>query len=322
MSNNLRKIICGFLILVFCIAAYVLCESLWEYHKGDKIYESALNFVAETEDTSEIKEDETISEDRDEKKKTSLVSVSNVKRTHKNIDFTGMQAMNQDVIGWIQILGTQVDYPLVGADDHQYYLKRTYDHRRSDYGSIFLEPQNNKNLNNRHLVIYGHNMVNHAMFGSLINYKKQSFADKYDTITICMPGQDLTYRIFSAYTAEIDSPAYQMEFADDASFENMILHMKENSMIYSGITPVVGDQILTLSTCTPAGDKKYRFVVNAVLINGTPDGFEGSKTLNVVETDLTAEPEEILETLENEEVTLSEVNDFEKNSDSQVPVSD
>ena len=263
----------AFLILIFCISAVFFGKSLWEYHKGNEIYESALEFVVETENAVEIvTEDEDIEteEKAEEEKKVYVAPVPTIKRTHKNIDFASLKAVNEDVFGWIQIYGTQVDYPLLDADDNQYYLKRTYDHRRSAYGSIFLEPSNSAKMNDKHIIIYGHNMVNRAMFGSLISYKSQSYADGHNTITICMPGQDLTYRIFSAYTANVDSPTYRLNFKDENSFDKMIQHMKENSVIYSDITPKEGDQILTLSTCTPAGHKNYRFVVNAVLVGGNP----------------------------------------------------
>ena len=110
-------------------------------------------------------------------------------------------------------------------------------------------------------------MVNESMFGSLLEYKNQSYYDAHDTIRVCMPDKDMEYQIFSAYTAHVDSATYYMSFADDAQFKEMIDHMKANSEIQSDVMPDTDDQILTLSTCTPAGAKKYRFVVNAVLVD-------------------------------------------------------
>ena len=269
MSDKMRRCLIGILLLVFCVSAVAFGKSLWSYHEGDQIYESALGFV-EVEETNEVTDLDIEADDseKEEKKKSSVAAVSTVKRTHSNIDFKGLQAINGDIFGWIQIFGTQVDYPLLDADDSQYYLNHAYDHRRSAYGSIFLEPRNSQKMNDRHVIIYGHNMVNRSMFGSLLNYKKQSYADAHNKITICMPGKDLVYQVFSVYTADIDSPNYRLNFAGDASFEEMISYMKKHSVISSNITPHVGDQILTLSTCTSTGSKSKRFVVNAVLVNG------------------------------------------------------
>lgn len=246
MSDKLRRVLIGILACIFVVCAGVFGKSFLEYRKGDQIYEEALEFVVQADKVAE--------------QQTGV-------RTYSDIDFAGMQAVNEDVIGWIQILDTPVDYPVLDADDNKYYLNRTYDGQWSSYGSIFIEPRNNPDFFDQHLVVYGHNMVNESMFGSLLDYKDQKYYDSHDSITICLPDRDLKYQIFSAYTAHVDSPTYYMSFEDDAKFLQMIDHMKENSVIQSELTPGAEDQILTLSTCTPEGAKKYRFVVNAVLIS-------------------------------------------------------
>lgn len=262
MSNHLRRVLMAVFAIIFCISAVTFGKSLLEYHKGNKIYDSAKEFVEEKDVSVDP---ETEIEDKDGNQKDE--PVSHILRSYTNIDFTGLQSINSDVIGWIQILGTQVDYPLMDADDNKYYLNHTYDHSYSSYGSIFIEPRNNSDLNDNHLVVYGHNMVNKSMFGSLLNYKQQNYADNHNMITICTPHENRTYQVFSAYTAHVDSATYRMSFYNDKSFQEMVSYMKDNSVIKSSITPKAGDQILTLSTCTPAGAKDYRFVVNAVLIS-------------------------------------------------------
>ena len=248
MSDKIRRILMCILAIVFCVSAFHFGKAFLEYIKGDQIYENAMEFVVEADAPVAMKE------------------VNTLKRTFSKIDFAGMRAVNEDVIGWIQIMDSPVDYPLLDADDNKYYLNHTYDRQWSSYGSIFLEPRNNPDLSERHLVIYGHNMVNESMFGSLLEYKKQEYADTHPEITICMPDRDLTYRVFSAYTAHVDSAAYKMTFSDDASFMEMANQMKANSVITADFMPTAEDQVLTLSTCTPEGAKKYRFIVNAVLV--------------------------------------------------------
>ena len=254
MSNKVRYILMGLLAIVFCFSAVTFGKSFMEYRKGDKIYDTAKDFAVTTDTPVAVEEELT-------------------RRTYKTIDFAGMQAVNEDVIGWIQIEDTLVDYPLLDADDNKYYLNHTYDKQWSSYGSIFLEPRNIPDLSEQHLVVYGHNMKNEAMFGSLLDYKLQEHADAHKEIVICMPDRDLIYQVFSAYTAHVDSATYRMSFADTSSFVEMANFMKENSVIDTGIVPDADDQILTLSTCTPEGAKKYRFVVNAVLVE------DSSKTI-------------------------------------------
>ena len=249
MPDKIRKVLMVLFAVVFCVSAFHFGKAFLEYRKGDQIYESAKEFVVETDKPIEI----------DKENKT-------LKRTYAEIDFAGMRAVNEDVIGWIQILDSPVDYPVLDADDNKYYLNHTYDRQWSSYGSIFIEPRNNPDLSERHLVIYGHNMVNESMFGSLLEYKNQTYADSHPEVIICMPDRDLTYRVFSAYTAHVDSAAYRMTFSDDASFMDMVEQMKANSVIETDETVTAEDQVLTLSTCTPEGAKKYRFIINAVLV--------------------------------------------------------
>ena len=138
MSDKLRRILMGILALVFCVSAFHFGKAFLEYRKGDQIYENAMEFVVEADTPIEVEDEPT------------------TKRTYTEIDFAGMRAVNEDVIGWIQIPDSPVDYPLLDADDNKYYLNHTYDRQWSSYGSIFLEPRNNPDLSERHLVIYGH----------------------------------------------------------------------------------------------------------------------------------------------------------------------
>jgi len=248
MSDKIRRVLMIILACVFVVSACVFGKSFLEYRKGDQIYETAKGFLVEAD--TPVTDEELLPG----------------QRTYKDIDFAGMQAVNEDVIGWIQIYDTPVDYPVLDAEDNKYYLNHTYDRQWSSYGSIFLEHRNNPDWSEKHLVVYGHNMVNNSMFGSLLEYKNQAYLEKHPMITICLPDRDLTYQIFSAYTAHVDSPTYYMTFDWEGQFQQMIDHMTKNSLIQSDAVPGAEDQILTLSTCTPAGAKKYRFVVNAVLV--------------------------------------------------------
>lgn len=245
MSEKVRRLFMTVLFVVFCISTISFGKSFLEYRKGDQIYDAANAFVVKTD---------------------SPVMAENAEVKEKEIDFSGLHEVNQDIIGWIEIKDTPVNYPLLAADDNRYYLNRAYDQQRSSYGSIFLEYRNRSDLQDKHLVIYGHNMKNGSMFGSLLEYKDQNFADNHQTIRIDTPEETFTYQVFSAYTAHVDSPTYRMSFDDEESYHEMMTYMKDQSIIQSASVPDASDQILTLSTCTPEGAKEYRFVVNAFLV--------------------------------------------------------
>ena len=92
-----------------------------------------------------------------------------------DIDLDALQAVNEDVLGWITIPGTELSYPLVQGADNDYYLDHTWNHERAAVGSIFLECSVSPDFTDYNSLIYGHRMHNGSMFGVLRNYLKTDF---------------------------------------------------------------------------------------------------------------------------------------------------
>lgn len=249
MNQTLRRILTAILLVILLFSIWNLAKIFLEYRKGDQIYEQALTFSVSTGDAAAVEEE-----------------------TSPMVDFEGLQEINPEIFGWILIEDTKINYPILQGENNQYYLTHAYDHQVSSYGSIFLDESNSPDLSDRHSILYGHNMKNKAMFGDLSKYKEQEFADAHPTITILFPDKTQTYTIFSAYTAHVLDEVYHLEFESDAQFQTMLDEMVSKSLIDSEITPTSQDRILTLSTCTPAGDVNHRFVVNAVLTEEQPNG--------------------------------------------------
>ena len=117
------------------------------------------------------------------------------------VDLDRLVKENGDIKGWIYIEGTDISYPLLQGPDNDYYLYRTYKKEYLFAGSIFIDAANAPDLSDQHTIIYGHNMKNDSMFGTLGKFKQQDYRDQHRYIYILMPGQDWNkYEIFSAYT--------------------------------------------------------------------------------------------------------------------------
>lgn len=246
-----KKLLRICLLLFGCILAvslFQLGKNFSEYRKGEQIYEAAKAFTVTA----------------GEEGKTEIGSGE-----ENPIDFDSLQAINPDVFAWIRIADTPIDYPVLQGEDNEYYLSHAYDGQPSAYGSIFLEEKHSADMQARQTIFYGHNMLNQSMLGILTKYENQDFANAHHTIKVYLADEVLTYEVFSAYRAHIFSPTYKESLSDDASCQETIDFMLDSSVIDMGITPQVGDRILTLSTCTPMGEKEYRFVVNAVLTENT-----------------------------------------------------
>ena len=187
----------------------------------------------------------------------------------KDLDLGELRKTNSDVVCWISIPGTQLDYPVLQGEDNQYYLKRTWQGKQNSAGSIFLECKVRNDFSDFNTLIYGHNMKNGSMFGSLRQYRTQSHYEANPYIYIADDGGIRRYEIFSAFEAEVTGYTYRLDINTVEKKQALLDYSLERSVIRTGIVPVPEDAIITLSTCTGNG-YDTRWVVQAVLTGYFP----------------------------------------------------
>ena len=180
------------------------------------------------------------------------------------IDLTALRETNPDVVGWICIPNSKINYPLMQGEDNTFYLEHTWEGNLNPYGSIYLESRNSPDMTDFNTIIYGHNMLNGSMFAGLSNYAYQWHWEWNRYVYIVTDAGVFRYEIFSSYAADVESPAYGLSFHQTETRVKFIAHALENSQIDTGITPAVTDRIITLSTCTGMGYESRR-VVHAYL---------------------------------------------------------
>jgi len=176
--------------------------------------------------------------------------------------FTDLLEQNDDVIGWILIPNTKVDYPVAQSKNNDYYLHRDLNRKKSEPGTLFMDYRNSGDATDRHAVIYGHNMKNGTMFGSLRLFKKKEFYADNRRFTYSTLYEDTQWEIFSAYISPPTLDLIQTDFEDDTDFMAFITGRQKKSMYPTDLTLKPTDKILTLITCTyeiPDG----RFVIHA-----------------------------------------------------------
>lgn len=174
-----------------------------------------------------------------------------------------LKETNADVLGWVKINGTDVDYPIAAGVDNVFYLKHMIDKTYNEYGAIFMDMRNHVDFSNRHTVIYGHNALNGSMFGSLKNYKNEEYFKEHPLITIYQEDQVLVYEVFGFGEIKVTSDIYMFDFEDDQTFMNFSKELC--NQLNTDAVLNVDDKILTLSTCTDYNDAK-RFIVSAKLV--------------------------------------------------------
>lgn len=185
------------------------------------------------------------------------------------IDFEPLQEQNKDVYAWIKVPGTSVDYPVLQSDDdNNYYLTHTIDGEEAVAASIFTENYNKKDFTDPHTVIYGHNMRNGSMFGSLHEYEDRAFFDENREILIYLPDRILHYRIFAAYVSDsrhlILNYDWEQEGVLDQYLDEVFSIRDMSANIDTDMEVTGKDRILTLSTCNK-GISEQRYLVQAVL---------------------------------------------------------
>ena len=180
-----------------------------------------------------------------------------------DVDINKLKTFNPDTIGFIKVMGTNINYPFVQTLDNDYYLNRSYDKTYNNAGWIFLDYRNNE-FNDKNTIIYGHGRINGTMFGSLKDTLKSSWQNNKDNyiIKISTEKENSIWQIFSVYKIATTSDYLQTTFSDN-EFESFINLIKGRSS-YNFETNVTNeDKVLTLSTCYNDNDK---MVVHAKLI--------------------------------------------------------
>lgn len=185
------------------------------------------------------------------------------------IDFKALWEINPDVYAWITVPGTDVDYPILQhlwLDD--YYLDHTLEKDSGHPGAIYTQCRTAKDFSDFNTVIYGHNMVDGAMFHTLERFRDPAFLAEHRQVIIYTPTETLTYKIFAAvvYTDVLIPYAYDtVEGTDrEAYLESLSQVRNLNNQILEDVTIGAQDRIVTLSTCTN-GDPAHRYLIEAVL---------------------------------------------------------
>ena len=229
-------------ICVFLFAAYQLISQYMTYRAAGTEYESLA-------DIAYIKDGE----------------AGNGANYQSPIDFAALTAINPDVIGWIVIDGTNIDYPIVQGSDNDAYLHKTFSGERNSSGSIFLDCRNAPDFSDRNSIIYGHKMKNGSMFAGLTQYKEQGFYEQHPAFTIYTPDAEYRCEVFAAYVTSGVSEAYTLDFNGDVDFAEYINDAVSRSLVQTGVAPTAKDRIVTLSTCDYTYDNA-RMVVQARLV--------------------------------------------------------
>ena len=249
-KDNLKQIILKVLFLVcfvtLIVSAVYLADYFWEAEHQDAVIEYSREIWHE--DFIGIKPSE---------------NENDAEKQENAIDDTKIQFMleeNNDFKGWITIPGTKVDNPIYQTDNNDYYLNHNQLKQKSVYGSLYFDYRNklSKTEQDKNLIIYGHEMKNGTMFGSLKKLKSLDFYKQHPTLEFSTLYEKNIYKIYSVFILNASKAddggyiynIYRQNFNDEVEFKDWTDEALARSIINTGVDTAYGDDILTLVTCS------------------------------------------------------------------------
>lgn len=255
MKETLRKVIRFILLIVIIVCLAILGKRGYDYWTNIQNNKHIAGLIKESQD--EIGDDDENLSPEEKLKKLEKQNLYLLKKFKEE---------NSDVVAVIEIPGTPIKYPLLHADDNSFYLRKGLNKEYDLAGSIFMDTNNNTDLNDDNTVIYGHHLELESMFTPLDQYRKQDFAEKHTTMYITTEEGLREYEIFSAYGIPSDYDYRTLEFMYDSDKIPYFEKLQNNSEVDLGSREFTEDDtIVTLSTCQYDYDDQ-RLAVHAVRI--------------------------------------------------------
>lgn len=246
-TNNKKYILVPLIILLITLLCY-LFYNFYINIRDKKLSENLQNRLINSISTNEINND------------TKNELMEEVKELQKE---------NEDVKAWIKINDTNINYPVVQANDNDYYLYRNYKKENSNYGSIFIDSKSNIENPNSNIIMYGHNMKDGSMFKDLLKYADEEYFNNHKYIEFVTNTSSSTYEIMAVFKSRIFYKNEKNVFRyyqctnlnNEQDYNYYVNNCKELSLYDTGVNAEYGEQIITLITCEYSSENGRMVVV-------------------------------------------------------------
>ena len=262
----MKKIILNFLIVFFAIVFVVSVGAIalyfWQLKSNESYYEGAVSSCVslaldgnegDSSANSLISDDDSSGDDSSSNGDKDLSPNKSLKTADYppvKVDFSAVSKLGDEIEGWLYLPGTPINYPVCYTVDNGYYLHRLPNGNYSYPGSLFFDYMSNPDLSDsKNSIIYGHNMRDGSMFGSLMNYKNQDFYLSHPYLYYIT--EEKTYRldVFSAYTTEKYSDAYLTKLDTEKKFDSFLKLAYLKTKLETVVQKEEVEKVVTLSTC-------------------------------------------------------------------------
>lgn len=194
--------------------------------------------------------------------------IQELQETERMLQVRGLKEQYEDVVGWLEVPGTNINYPVMQGEDNNFYVKHDYKKEYAFDGSIFLHKDYDWTIPSSNLLLYGHNNKNDVMFAQLLKYKDENFYKQYPIIKFTTPEEDAEYEIIAVFLSRIYYKSEQNVFRyynfinaeNEVEYNEYVQNAKKASLYNIEATAKYGDQLITLTTCEYS-QEDGRFVV-------------------------------------------------------------
>lgn len=267
MKNIITKILMTFFIFIFiCSIGYIVYNLYENKVEENRIEELQQSIVQNPEEVVDIVEETLEEKTKVLEKKNNETEIQEEKEQTILSKYEEQYNENQDLIGWITIEDTPINYPVMQTfDDPTFYIHRDWEKNESTYGLPLIDTR--CTLESENIIIYSHNMKNGTMFGSLKKYKEENFFKEHQIIKFDTIYEEAEYQIIAVLfaqvfyvddTDEVSSNVSDNEFVfydyieldTEDKFQEYIDQVKERSLYETGVTAEYGDSLITLCTCS------------------------------------------------------------------------
>lgn len=235
MNKKLRIAVISLLSVVLAVSTGFMVKHYFDSKKQAEVYDNLIEVVEDTDtDVEPMRFDDD---------------------TTFNPEYQELYLQNNDMVGWIKVDDTQINYPVMqSVDNPNFYLKHGFDKGYTDYGCPYVQENCDIETPSDNLVIYGHHMNDGSMFAGLMKYTSKSFWKDHKTITFDTLNEHQTYEVVAsfkttAYDAEGFKYYYFVNAENEAEFDEYIHKCKKLALYDTGVTAQYGDKLITLSTC-------------------------------------------------------------------------
>lgn len=261
-----KNIILLIIILVCIITLFISTKDIIKWMIDSNKTEEQIEKITEMVEIEEVEESENteIIEQKEEPPKENPYW-DYIKMNMINVNFNDLKQKNPDTKGWIQVNGTNINYPFVQTNNNEFYLNHTFNKTYNSAGWVFLDYRNNINELSRNTIIYAHGRLDTTMFGSLKNILSNGWLNNTTNyvVKLSTETENTLWQVFSVYHIPTTNDYIKVNFSSTNEFNKWSKMILKRSAHNFNTTINENDKVLTLSTCF---NDKEKVVLHAKLI--------------------------------------------------------